>query len=80
MATHPNILTWRMDRRAWWATVHGVAKSLIRLSDSHYFFFFFNIYFWLCLVFIAAQAFSGCGGWGLLFSNAQASLVVEHRL
>ena len=22
-----------MDRRAWWATVHGVAKSRTRLSD-----------------------------------------------
>ena len=22
-----------MDRRAWWATVHGVAKSQTRLSD-----------------------------------------------
>ena len=22
-----------MDRGAWWATVHGVAKSLTRLSD-----------------------------------------------
>ena len=22
-----------MDRRAWWATVHGVAKSQARLSD-----------------------------------------------
>ena len=29
MATHSNILAWRisMDRGAWWATVHGVAKS-----------------------------------------------------
>ena len=29
MATHSNILTWRipMDRGAWWATVHGVTKS-----------------------------------------------------
>ena len=28
MATHSNILAWRipMDRRAWWATVHGVTK------------------------------------------------------
>ena len=24
-----------MDRRAWWATVHGVAKSWTRLSDFH---------------------------------------------
>ena len=23
-----------MDRGAWWATVHGVAKSQTRLSDS----------------------------------------------
>ena len=29
MATHPSILAWRIpvDRGAWWATVHGVAKS-----------------------------------------------------
>ena len=29
MATHSNILAWKnsMDRGAWWATVHGVAKS-----------------------------------------------------
>ena len=35
MATHSSILTWRifMDRGAWQATVHGVAKSWTRLSD-----------------------------------------------
>ena len=35
MATHIGILAWRipMDRGAWRATVHGVAKSLTRLSD-----------------------------------------------
>ena len=29
MATHSSILAWRipMDRGAWWATLHGVAKS-----------------------------------------------------
>ena len=29
MATHSSILAWRIptDRAAWWATVHGVAKS-----------------------------------------------------
>ena len=29
MATRSSILAWRilMDRGAWWATVHGVAKS-----------------------------------------------------
>ena len=36
MATHSSILAWRiaMDRGAWWATVHGVAKSRTQLSDS----------------------------------------------
>ena len=35
MATHSSILAWRipMDVGAWWATVHGVAKSQTRLSD-----------------------------------------------
>ena len=29
MVTHAGILAWRIptDRGAWWATVHGVAKS-----------------------------------------------------
>ena len=29
IATHSSILAWRipMDRGAWWASVHGVAKS-----------------------------------------------------
>ena len=32
MATHSSVLAWRipMDRGAWWATVHGVAKSWTR--------------------------------------------------
>ena len=36
MATHSSILAWRipMDRGVWWATVHGVTKSQIRLSDK----------------------------------------------
>ena len=35
MATHSGILAWRipMERGAQWATVHGVTKSGIRLSD-----------------------------------------------
>ena len=35
MAIHSSIFAWRipMDRGAWWATVHGVAKSRTRLSD-----------------------------------------------
>ena len=35
MATHSSILAWRipMDRGAWQATVHGVTKSWIQLSD-----------------------------------------------
>ena len=36
MATHSSLLPWRipMDRRAWRATVHGVAKSQTQLSDK----------------------------------------------
>ena len=35
MAIHSSILAWRipMDRRAWWVTVHGVAKSWTRLKQ-----------------------------------------------
>ena len=35
MQPTPVFLPWRisMDRGAWWATVHGVAKSWTRLSD-----------------------------------------------
>ena len=34
VATHSSILAWRipMDRKAWWATVHRVAKSQTRLK------------------------------------------------
>ena len=35
MATHSSILAWRiLDRGAWRATVHGVAKSWIRVRDK----------------------------------------------
>ena len=35
MATHSGALAWKnpMDGEAWWAAVHGVAKSWTRLSD-----------------------------------------------
>ena len=35
MATYSSILAWRipMDRGAWWAAVHGVAKSQTRLKQ-----------------------------------------------
>ena len=34
MATCSSVLAWKnpMDRGAWWATAHGVAKSRTRLS------------------------------------------------
>ena len=36
MATHSNILAWRipLDREAWRATIHGVAKNRTQLSDQ----------------------------------------------
>ena len=38
MATHSSIVAWRIpiDRRAWWCTVHGVAKSRTQLSNFHF--------------------------------------------
>ena len=35
MATHTSILAWKipMGRVAWWATVHGVAKSQTQLTN-----------------------------------------------
>ena len=35
MATYSSILAWRitMDRAAWWAIVHEVAKSRAQLND-----------------------------------------------
>ena len=34
-APHSSTLAWKnpMDRGAWWATVHGVAKNWTRLND-----------------------------------------------
>ena len=39
MVTHSSIscLENSMDRKAWWATVHGVAKSWTRLSNLHFY-------------------------------------------
>ena len=36
MATHSSILAWRIpvERGPWWATVRGVAKSLVQLSSQ----------------------------------------------
>ena len=35
MATHSSILAWKnsMDRGAWWAVVHGAAKSWTQLGN-----------------------------------------------
>ena len=35
IATHSSILAWRVpvDRGAWWAAVHGIAKSQTSLSN-----------------------------------------------
>ena len=38
MATHLSIPAWKnpLDRGAWWATLHRVAKSWTRLSNEHF--------------------------------------------
>ena len=47
MATHSSSLAWRIPwlRETLWATVHGVAKSQIRLSDYHFHFLWSSIHF-----------------------------------
>ena len=42
MATHSSILAWEipLDEGAWWAALHGVAKSRTRLSDFTFTFHF----------------------------------------
>ena len=42
MATHSSTLVWKnpMDGGAWWAAVHGVEKSRIRLSNFTFTFHF----------------------------------------
>ena len=42
MAPHSSTLAWKnpMDGGAWWATVHGVAKSQTRLSNFTFTFHF----------------------------------------
>ena len=47
MATHSSILAWQSHGRgAWWATVHGVAKSQTWLSDSTVFYRQLNLEGW----------------------------------
>ena len=77
-----------MDRGAWWAAVHGIAKSRARLSNFTFsFHFHLFIYFWLHWIFVAVCGLSpvvasGCPSLavvcGLLF--LVASLVAKHGL
>ena len=39
-----------MDRRAWWATVHGNTKSLTQMSDFHFHFTSYFIYQWPLII------------------------------
>ena len=44
MAPHSSTLAWKipwMEEPAWWAAVHGVAKSRTRLSDFTFTFHFY---------------------------------------
>ena len=42
MAPHSSTLAWKIPRteKAWWAAVHGIAKSQTRLSDFTFTFHF----------------------------------------
>ena len=60
MATHSSILGWRipLDRAAWWATVHSIAKSQTRLKQlsthTHIYTWLWNVQWWAWLIFIAS--------------------------
>ena len=45
MATHSSTLAWKnlMDGGAWWAAVHGVARSQTRLNDFTFTFHFCSL-------------------------------------
>ena len=45
MAPHSSHLAWKnpMDRGAWWAAVHGITNSQVRLSDFPFTFHFYAL-------------------------------------
>ena len=53
-----------MDRGAWWATAHEVAKGRTQLSSYHSLMFHL---FWAVLGLSCCAAFSSCSEWRLLF-------------
>ena len=57
------------DRRAWWATVHGIAKSRTRLSNTRICVFIHIIFGWVCDIRILLSPFYRGGttrSWKLL--------------
>ena len=67
MATHSRILAWKnpMNGGAWWATVHGVAKSQTRLS---------NFTFTFTWAFVAAQRLSLAVAWASHYTGFSSLL------
>ena len=54
-----------MDGEAWWATVHGVAKSRTRLSDFTFFLSFFSVTTynppsWICNIVLCLRCQNTC--------------------
>ena len=56
--TQSSVLENSMDRGAWQATVHGVAKSWTQPSDFHFLFFFFCYFKPCCYKHSCIQVFS----------------------
>ena len=80
MATHSSILAWGnpMDRGAWYATVHGVAKSRTRLSNFNS--LHFTLYYqWYVFRLWSGSCVTEIGTWthGILVEITH--LVSEHN-
>ena len=92
MATHSNILAWKMDRGAWWATVQKFAESSTTewlstttyLHECHGFHFLFFSHYTGSLLLQGLTLVAGSRNYSVVVVHGLltvlASLVAEHRL